>query len=295
MLNWAYVRSRQVTILQVLLIVDAVMWVAFSWTSHAFWVNYSDDGVKNKALIYLSLVFGGLAESIEFAILELVVCGNGVTRTSSYKPAVYMAGGVLCLILMLYWLFLIYGALYLYVMAASYLALLAILYVQLRVNIRRLEERMCVMSDEGSEVIGTEEWNSYRMLKMIQISACIFIICLSCISLLTIFVLKHYPWIAVSIHWGILFNCYVVFFVYFHFRRAELVEEENPIVRRTVGMYKNGFDTGNKEGELCIVGELVVIEQPNGTLVLGSVLPQKKKHRTSWISLYEASVERDNS
>ncbi|CAG9311369.1 unnamed protein product [Blepharisma stoltei] len=283
LLSWILVRKIKLSLIQIYLILNAMVWAGFSWIFKLYWEDYSDTGKSDEELKNWSMYLFAASECFFFWITIFICAGSGITKSSIQCWAIVKAVFVIGSLFYCMRLYVEVGDDGLFSLSGSYVLILVICIWDTTKNSRNLAKQMQLISEAGIDPINTPFWIKYRMFRFLRITLIIFLLALSTCLIITIFYLEYKPWVAISTHLSIIYQCYLVFFLFFHFRKREpffdqietlSLGENGPLVslddilqgmfdRNTLFAYSEGMMLPyEKERFLPIVAEVAVIEQP---------------------------------
>ena len=239
LVSWIISRKREIAVVQVVLVIDASLWTIFSYVETEFWYDYSEEGVPNESLALISYIFYSLAEALFFSLLELSTGGLGICRKgfkSSLKRNAPIIGAVL---LVLLWMYKLFGSVIYFIIGGLYMLLLKHYCANISHNCKKLSKQIQLIAQAGIDPVSTPVWTRLRMFRIYRISLLLLLTFLSGSLIAGVFYLELMPWISVCVHLGNLFNCYLIMFFYFRFKRRDpyfdkvvrlQLSEEGPLV-----------------------------------------------------------------
>ncbi|CAG9325961.1 unnamed protein product [Blepharisma stoltei] len=291
-LSWVLVRKLKSSFIQIGLILNSMVWAGFSWLFKTYWEDYSESGKSDEQMKEWSLILFATAECMFFLIVIMICAGSGITKPSfqiwTLLKALFAVGSLHCCM----WLYIKLGDDGLFSLAGSYVLILFICIWDITKNTQKLSKQIRLISEAGFDPINTPFWSQLRMFRFLRITLVIFLLALSTCGVITVFYLEYLPWIAVSTHLSIIYQCYLVLLLYFRFRKIDpffdeietlSLGENGPLVnlddilqgmfdRNALLAYSEGMMLPyEKERFLSIVSDVAIIEQPGeiSSLTLG--------------------------
>lgn len=215
--KWIIVSRKRPNYIQIGLIVNCVIWGAFSAIIYWFLHDFSTGGKPSPVLLKASIWLFITAECCFFVVLQMISTGICIRNNKFEKLTGIKMVFNIVLIMICYMLYVIIGTLSFFVLSGAYVLLLIFYIYDVRKVIRGITLDMERMIDSGQEIIESPVWYQVRMYRTFMISLIIFLLGLGTIS--GIYIYYYYmPWIGVGAHIYIIFNSVLILSSYFRFQ-----------------------------------------------------------------------------